>query len=452
MKTGTIKAKHFKSAPFRIDPSFHLSEGIKVRSMLENVPYGLTTVKEASDDVFIGNIFSRVFVKDENHGVPYLAASDTVLANLDTGRFLSFKQASELSYLILQKDWILATCSGTLGNVSYTNSEFEGKIATHDLIRIVPNDKKVLRGCLFAFLASKYGYYQLTESMFGGVVKHINADHAASIKVPCFPMDLQNRIDKLVKESAALKEESAYSLKHAHKIIQDYLKTPAKSVSNHVSIKRITVSHNHRFEANYYVSDNRWLYDYLLDNFNCARLKDCTSSIFRPGIFKREYVKNGVPFLGGADVMLSVPTSDKKLSFKQVARMPDLLVKKGWILATCGGTIGRVVYTDEQICKCAISQHVMRIVPVDVKKSNLLFAYLSSEIGYKLITLFAFGSVIPQVEPQHLQMIPIPTFPANVESELLGLITTYSESYEKAKEKELEAISLVETEIEKWNN
>ena len=78
----------------------------------------------------------------------YLAASDTVLANLETGRYLSNYQAATLSYLILKKDWILVTCSGTLGNVTYTNRNFENHIATHDLIRILPNSKKVNKGTL----------------------------------------------------------------------------------------------------------------------------------------------------------------------------------------------------------------------------------------------------------------------------------------------------------------
>ena len=65
------------------------------------------------------------------------------------------------------------TCSGTIGNVIFTNSTFEGRIATHDLIRVVPDDSKMLKGVVYAYLSSKYGYCQLTQSKFGGVVKHI---------------------------------------------------------------------------------------------------------------------------------------------------------------------------------------------------------------------------------------------------------------------------------------
>ena len=44
--------------------------------------------------------------------------------------------------------------------------------------------------------------------------------------------------------------------------------------------------------------------------------------------------------------MMAIPSSGKMLSFKQVSQMPELQIQKNWILATCGGTIGNVVYVD----------------------------------------------------------------------------------------------------------
>lgn len=68
----------------------------------------------------------------------------------------------------------------------------------------------------------------------------------------------------------------------------------------------------------------------------------------------------------------------------------------------------------------------------------------------KLINLFAFGSVIPQVEAHHLELIPIPI----LEEEIMKCIDTLCMKYvsynELAKEKERKAISMVEQEIESW--
>ena len=149
--------------------------------------------------------------------------------------------------------------------------------------------------------------------------------------------------------------------------------------------------------------------------------------------------------------MLSTPKSDKQLSFRQVSKMPELRVKKGWILVTCGGTIGNSVFVDNQISQCAISQHVMRIVPKDDVNSEFLYAYLSSQIGYKLITLFTYGSVIPSLEPHHLELVPIPHYESSIIEGTGRLVARYAEKLELAKEKEQKAISLVEEKIESWS-
>lgn len=205
MKTGIRNIKHMHSIGYRIDPDIHLSEGFAVREALASLPFEKTTIEKCSSKVFYGNIFSRIFVKKPSHGVQYLQASDTTLADLNTGLYLSKQQAEALSYLRFKKDWILVTCSGTLGKVTYTNKTFEDFIGTHDLIRIVPNDNDVLKGVLYAFLNSKYGYYQITQSQFGGVVKHINVPQTQSIIIPKFPEEFQKEVDGLVQESARLR-------------------------------------------------------------------------------------------------------------------------------------------------------------------------------------------------------------------------------------------------------
>lgn len=452
MKTGVVRQNISNETGFRIDPSFHLSEALQIQSDLRHSPYPLHTVADVSEKIFIGNIFSRNFVSKPDHGVPYLAASDTVLSNINTGRFLSKNQAKQLNYLLLQKDWILVTCSGTLGNVTYTNAVFENHIATHDLIRIIPSNHLIKSGVLYAFLASKYGYYQLTQSRFGGVVKHINATHAGNVAIPVFNDSLQAEVNSSVLDSARLREEASYELAKAHDLIRQYISyCPTVLHTDVCSSRSVINSHNSRFESNYYLGKGRAYDAYIRDHFDFLELGSYTTRIFRPGIFKRQYVdKGGVMFLGGADITRAIPSSDKRLSSIQVTSMPELMPKKGWLLVTCGGTIGNVVYVDNQLSRCAISQHVIRIVPHSIEDSYLLFALLSSPIGYDLITNYTYGSVIPQVEPHHLALIPVPVFASDAQSMIIAATRKYVEKIEKAKELETSAISLIEQEIGSW--
>lgn len=451
MKYNVVNTKNVHSTQ-RFDPSFHLSDAITLREKVENVPFEKVSIADATENVFLGNIFSRIFVKDAEHGIPYLAASDTVLANLDTGRYLSKKQASILSYLMLKKDWIVVTCSGTIGNVTYTNSSFENHIATHDLIRIVPNDEKNLRGYLYAFLASKYGYNQLTQSQFGGVVKHINADHVRNIKVPCFAEFFQEEVNDLVQEAARLRENASDALEYAIGYFDTLFLMPFKeSCLGKVSSKEILTSINKRFEASFHISEGKDIDKYIKDHYEWKSLGEVCSNISRPDIFKRYYVKKGITFLGGADIFLATPDSEKRLSSKKTANIEALMIKEGTILLPRSGTIGNVAWAHAGHAQKLASEHVIRITPNDILRAGYVYAFLASKYGKKLIQRYIFGSVIQHVEPPHLKLIPVPIIDKKVMDDIHDKVMVYSSAMGKAIEYERKAITMVEQEIEKWN-
>lgn len=81
-----------------------------------------------------------------------------------------------------------------------------------------------------------------------------------------------------------------------------------------------------------------------------------------------------------------------------------------------------------------------------------LYAFLSSEIGFKLINMFTSGSVIPQIEPHHLELVPVPVFDKKIVKRIDVLVNLYTKNIEKSKTNELRAIQMVEQEISKWNN
>lgn len=451
MKYNVINTKNVHSTQ-RFDPSFHLSDAITLREKVENVPFEKVSIADATENVFLGNIFSRIFVKDAEHGIPYLAASDTVLANLDTGRYLSKKQASILSYLMLKKDWIVVTCSGTIGNVTYTNSSFENHIATHDLIRIVPNDEKILRGYLYAFLASKYGYNQLTQSQFGGVVKHINAEHVRNIKVPCFAEFFQEEVNDLVQEAARLREKAADALEYAISFFNTLFPIPFKdNCLGKVSSKEIMTSINKRFEASFHISEGKDIDKYIKEHYEWKSLGEVCSNISRPDIFKRYYVKNGITFLGGADIFLATPDSEKRLSKTKTENISQLAIKEGTILLPRSGTIGNVAWAHAGHAQKLASEHVIRLLPNDILRAGYVYAFLASKYGKLLIQRYIFGSVIQHVEPPHLKLIPVPIIDQKTMDDIHDKIMIYSSAMGKAIEFEQKAIHMVEQEIEKWN-
>lgn len=452
MRTSRINIQTVRSSSFRIDPSYHLSDAVLLSEKLHSLPYPLVAIKEVVDKVFYGNIFTRIYVKDAKYGVPYLAASDTVLSNIDTGVYLSRKQASLLNHLFLKKDWILITCSGTIGNVTYTTKEFENKIATHDLIRIIPNDNKILRGFLYAYLASKYGKIQLTQSSFGAVIKHINIDHISAISVPQFDSSFQKKVDALVRDSAKLRDEAKMALIEATSYFNKRFPIGAQttrffSKSIH-SLYSNWASFNNNLEVAAFVN---------LYSHNSFKIKEKTTKVFAPPMFKHIYLSkdNGYPFMTGGELSGYNIRYYRWLSPRGVGTISDYVINKGTLLlyksGSLDGMIGSTYLVDDTQVGCCLSDHVIRVVFDDLKLSYWTFAFLKSEGGIRMLKSLATGSAIPFITPERIEEVCVPNPDENYEK-VTSLIAKYIELISRSKQKDNHAISMVEAEIEKWNN
>lgn len=442
MRTAVIQNNSLLNSG-RIDPSYHLSESIKLKKQLLGSPYTLTTVGEKSEDVFLGNIFTRVFVKGAEHGVPYIAASDMTKSSVDSGKFISKKQAKRLKRLMLDSGWILISCSGTLGNVVYTNDLFKNTFATHDLIRLIPDNKKLLSGFLYAYLASKYGYTLLTQSGFGGVVKHINSEHVANIPVPIFPESKQQEIHNLIVESANLRVEANQLLEEAIAYFDRLLENGDIVTVGTISIKNM----RNRFDS-YSVLENNTI-DTIIGNYpiEWIPIKSISEKIFIGPRSKRNYVTKGIPFLSGSELQKANPTKvEKFLSFKDAA---PFIVNRDWVLITRSGTIGNVSYIFPVLDRYGATDDAIRVVVKSNSKitSKYLYAFLASKFGKKCIQKDIFGSVIQHINEEQLGNILMPIFDID---KIERLIEKYCLFMNKAIIKENQAISFVEKEIESW--
>ena len=449
MRTASIKIQSVISSNNRFEGKHYLNTHSFLSLLLEN-NIGKCKRLEELATVFNPPVFKRQFCKNSPRAVKYFQSSDVQLASEDSNVYLYKGQTDKLNLLVKEND-ILVTGFGTIG-LTRLVSKFQNNTCYANnvcRIRVTPN---LYKGYIYAFMASKYGNAQLNKNASGSVVRYIEAPGIKKTLVPNLSESFQKEVAALIEESIKLREEAVDALNEAHNIIEKKCDVVCEKKSSRVSIQSILSSHNIRFEAFYHTSVNRAVYDFITSNFEYKTLGELTTRIFRPGIFKREYVANGVTFLGGADILMAIPSSDKKLSFRQVEKMPELKVKKDWILVTCGGTIGNTVLIDSQLEKCVISQHVMRVVPKDDILKGYLYAVLSSSIGKDLITLFTTGSVIPQIEAHHLELVPIPLLERAEMVKIDNLVSSYVSKIETSKEKELKAIRMVEEEIEKWNN
>lgn len=450
MITKTIKSKYIITEGKRIDGKFFLNnDALLSLKMKENENKCSPLSKFAL--VFNPPVFKRQFCQNTPNAVQYFQSSDVPAASEQSSVFINKKQAEKVN-AIVKENQILVTGFGTIGNVRLVSKLQEGVAYANNTCRIEVNHN-FNYGFIYAFMASKYGKAQLNNNGSGSVVRYIETPGIKRTLIPIFPENKQLEIHNLIVESAELRVEANKALAVAHNQINDILAINDLQSENigRKSLKTILKSHNCRFEANYFQSKGYDLREKIIENYNFKTLGELTSDIFRPGIFKRTYVEKGTTFLGGSDITKAIPDCEKKLSKTKTQGLSDLMLKKHWILITCGGTIGNMAYVDFELEKCAASQHILRIVSSKVL-SGYLFAFLSSNIGKEIIQSYTYGSVIPQIEPHHISGIPIPIFNQETEQEIHELVMQYVEKFENSKIKELQAIQLVENEIEQWQH
>ncbi|MFT3738467.1 MAG: restriction endonuclease subunit S [Breznakibacter sp.] len=446
MKTAIVKSSWLSSIGKRLDAEFHLSEAVKTRKLLKQAKVSLLPLSKVTNEIFLGNIFRRTFVGNSEKGIAYITASDMVNANINTGKYLSKKLTLKQDRLLLKKDWILLSCSGTLGNVVYTNENFKGRIGTHDLIRIVPNNNsKAIPGFLYAYLASKYGYSLLIQPSYGGVIKHIEPHHILDLPVPIFNETKQKEIHNLINKVSRLREDANVSILNAQEKFEKY--SQINQLTNNTNIKRIS-NYQNRLDAQF------GLIFQSIKEFIIAKdftyLGEVTSSIFMGPRSKRNYVSKGVGFLNTSEMMLSNPSNPKKFVSNKTKGFE---VHKDWILISRSGTIGNCVIVGDMLKNYFVTEDAIRIVcNKDLIHPNYVFAFLISSIGTKLIQSGAFGSVIQHIDEQLLASIPIPLLSKTEQSEVIDNVQKYRDNYDLAIQLENKAIQLIETEIESWQN
>ncbi len=449
MKALSVKHKWFGESDLRLDASYHLSDGPLTKLKLKNSPYETTILSKETKDIFKGNIFKRTYVENSNVGYQFMTASDMMKNNIDSETFIS-KKYTKLANLMLEKNWILVSRSGTLGNTVFTNDDFEGVVGTDDLIRILPAEKNVLSGFMYAYLASRYGYGLLTQSGYGGVVQHIEPHHIENLPIPIFPKAKQKEINSLIIQASTLRVDANRAFNKAKELFDNY---------NNLSTKEIFSVKNHSLKDSWLGRNNRpeiTEYDKKVTKDGCKELSWFAHNVFAPPMFKHIYIDrdNGYPFYNGAEISRSRRVVNRFLSERGVKDISDYVVKKDTLLiyrhGPRNGMLGDVFIVDDFLNNACLSDLVIRVKTKLNKHSYWLFTFFSTKIGREIIHNIASGSAILFLSPNRLNSIKVPYKGEKDVDQNYILIKDYLEKIYEANIKENEAIDLVEKEIESW--
>ena len=77
-------------------------------------------------------------------------------------------------------------------------------------------------------------------------------------------------------------------------------------------------------------------------------------------------------------------------------------------MITCSGTIGKVLLVPKHWDGWAASQHMIRIVAINKELAGYMSIFLSTDYGKELILRNVYGSVIDEIDDEHIRKMKIP--------------------------------------------
>ncbi len=205
--------KVFESTGFRLD-AYHFDPHLEgTQKDIRSAALPWTPLGEVAEIALPGR-FERVWAEDDQHGVPYLDATD-LLSLFSVGlparcRYLSHKTDVDMAQLIVREDWLLLTCSGTIGRVFHVPKRLDGWAATHDLIRIIPNEG--MAGYLFAWCMTEAAQRQILAHTHGGQIDHVTDDQVRQMMVPVLPGAEAKKLNRAVLKALKAREKGLAQL------------------------------------------------------------------------------------------------------------------------------------------------------------------------------------------------------------------------------------------------
>lgn len=454
-----IKAgKRLEASVFDIDGK-HAYEAIE-NCRYKSIPL-LGTETNGFVSAYVCGRFKRIWL--EHSDFPIFQPSSITDIKPEPDGYISERTNTDIDALKVKYGQILLTCSGTIGKITLVSKTLDNQIFSHDLIRMNVYNKNDI-GFVYAYLRSEIGSTILQTNRYGAVIQHIEPEHLTDIPVPNPPEQIKRKINNLIIQSFELRDESNELIDKATSMLVEELKLPPinefnppkfdnKSEINSFGVKLSDM--DGRLDASYHIPIAESITEHLRKyaaEVTTVGDKRVSDNIVLPGRFKRIYVEKGQGhvFFGGKQLYELDPSNKKYLSIsKHSARIKsELEISENTILITRSGTIGKVTITPKHWEHWIASDHIIRLVPINSKIAGFLYIFLSSEYGYSLITRFTYGSVVDEIDANHVSRIPLPFLKnKDIQAEINNLALEANRLRYEAYKLEQQALLIMDNEV-----
>lgn len=422
LKWCSVSLSDVVSRGKRLEASVFDVEAKQAYTLLEHGKY--PSVSLIGDDkpvkrAFYGGRLKRHYVdKNENGAIGFLGSSEMLDCKPSPVKFMLDEDRAD--DVRVKKDYVLISRSGTIGNVTYVGETLSHFLVSEHAIRLECNGNA---GYVYAFLKTSIGKLLVCSTKYGAVIQEIEPEHLATVPVPDAPHMLKKQISDLIVRSFALRDESNELIDQATALLVEELHLPdidtfdvdyfkKKAQVDTFSVKLSDMAG--RLDASYHEPIVGAIIEHLrkyADEVTTIGDKRVSKNVILPGRFKRVYVDEGFGrvLIGGKQLYELDPSGKKYLSnTKHDKLLKSLEVFENTTLISRSGTIGKVALVPKHWEHWIPSDHIIRIVPAGREIAGYLNIFLSSDYGYQLITRFTYGSVVDEIDDNHVRQIAIP--------------------------------------------
>ncbi|WP_052600186.1 restriction endonuclease subunit S [Aureispira sp. CCB-QB1] len=470
LKHTSVSLSDVFSNKLRLEANAFNLEAMAEKEKVKNNKFGFVNLWSEDGLVshaFYPGRFKRIYVSKKD-GKPFFLPSQLTEVKPKATKYISPKTYKSLTGIIIEPNNLLMTRSGTIGKCTISSKTNIGQLYSDDVIRVTFKNHVDL-GYTYAYLQTRTGQTILQTNNYGAVVKHIEPEHLENIIIPNAPQELKEAIHKLVVESFDLRDKSNELIDKAEIILYKELQLEAledlkvEYLDNSVGVRNYTTKLsklNLRLDASYHIPICDRIINHL--KMNCKEIKylrndDVSDSIILPSRFKRTYVaikEHGIKFIGGKQINDLNPSSNKYLSkiIHKSRLEKELALKENCILITRSGTIGKVSLVPKHWENWAANDHIIRVFPSNNNIAGFLYCWLNSEYGLQLIRQHTYGSVVDEIDTNHVGDVPLPIFNNQTkQQEINNLVLKANDLRYKAYLKEQEAIKKMEEIINTTN-
>ncbi|MGK7932375.1 MAG: restriction endonuclease subunit S [Microcystaceae cyanobacterium] len=466
--TTTVSAHWLYEGENRLDGGYYGSNAQTATRIVNDCGYPVERLGNLTQEIFILGRFKRIYATNKQAGYPYLGASEALQFRPISERYLAKDHLPKKPQKhFVKKDWILMSCSGTVGRAVMTTKRLEQFFLTHDLARIVPKESPFV-GYLYAFLSSWIGKALITKDQYGSAIKHLEPHHIAGVPVPIISESQQKIIHQEIIRAYQLREVANQLLDEADELLHEalglpyfdeslveYLPRPQDHNLNRPqmpSLKAFTTQLSElgdRFDCSYHIPVARTAVKLLNKAvFKVIKLRHLVQEVFIPFRFKRVYVskKYGSPFFLPSQITQIKFWEKKYLSNSaNTKNINSCKLHEGWLVISRSGTVGKTMYISHYLNGWIGSDDLLRVIP-DNKKchAGFLYSFLNSPYGSLQMNAAIYGAVIGHLEEHHLHNIMIPHPPLDIQIDIGEKVVTAFEYREEANLIEEQAINLLE--------